>query len=86
MILLINKIIYHQNIKIKPIDFKPDCYTECSVESNEKTPNFKVGDHVRLSKYKNIFAKGHVPNWSEESLAISKIKQTVPWTYVIRLW
>ena len=44
---------------------------------NKKNPKFKVGDHVRISKYKNIFAKGYVPNWSEE------IKNTVPWTYAI---
>ena len=45
--------------------------------------NFKVGDHVRISKYKNIFAKGYMPNWSEEIFIIKKIKNTVPWTYVI---
>ena len=45
-------------------------------------PKFKVGDHVRISKYKNIFAKGYMPNWSEE-VFVSKIKNIVPWTYVI---
>ena len=44
---------------------------------------FKVGDHVRISKYKNIFAKGYTSNWSKEIFVISKIKNTVPWTYVI---
>ena len=44
---------------------------------------FKVGDHVRISKYKNIFARGYTPNWSEEIFVIKKIKNTVPWTYVI---
>ena len=43
----------------------------------------KVGDHVRISKYKNIFAKGYTPNWSEEISMIKEIKNTVPWTYVI---
>ena len=44
---------------------------------------FKIGYHVRISKYKNIFAKGYAPNWSEEVFVISKIKNTVPWTYVL---
>ena len=52
-------------------------------ESNKKDPKFKVGDHVRTSKYKNIFAKGYAPNWSEEIFVIKKVKNTVPWTYVI---
>ena len=50
---------------------------------NDKNPKFKVGDHVRISKYKNIFAKGYMPNWSEEIFIIKKIKDTVPWIYVI---
>ena len=45
--------------------------------------NFKVGDIVRISKYKNIFAKGYVPNWSEEVSVIKKVKNTMPWTYAI---
>ena len=69
---------------MKPIDAKLDSYGECSVESNQKDPKFQVGDHVRISKNKNIFAKRYVPNWPEEVLVISKIKKTVPWTYVIR--
>ena len=48
-----------------------------------KNPKFKVGDHVRNSKYKNIFAKGYTPNWSEEVFVIKKVQNTVPWTYVI---
>ena len=52
-------------------------------KSNDKGPKFKVGDHVRISKYKNIFAKRYMPNWSEEIFVISKIKNTVPWTYVL---
>ena len=46
-------------------------------------PIFKTGDHVRISKYKNIFAKGYTPNFSEEVFVIGKIKNNVPWTYVI---
>ena len=56
---------------------------ECNVDFNKKDPKFKVGDHVRISKYKSIFAKRYTPNWSEEVLVISKIKNTVPWTYAI---
>ena len=49
----------------------------------DKDPKFKVGDHVRISKYRNIFTKGYIPNWSEEVFVVSKIKNAVPWTYVI---
>ena len=52
-------------------------------EVNDKDPKRKVGDHVRISKYKNIFAKGYPPNWSEEVFLVSKIKNIVLWTYVI---
>ena len=68
---------------MKPIDVKSDSYAEYNEDSNEKDPKFKVGDHVRISKYKNIFAKGYTPNWSEEVFVINKIKNTVPWTYAI---
>ena len=50
---------------------------------NERDPKFKVGDHVRISKYKNIFAEGYTPNWSEEIFVLKKIKNTVSRTYVI---
>ena len=50
---------------------------------NDKDPKFKVGDHVRISKYKNNFAKGYPLNWSEEFFVIEIIKNTVSWTYVI---
>ena len=49
----------------------------------KKIPKFKVGDQVRISKYEIFFAKGYVPNWSEEIFVISKIKNTLPWTYAI---
>ena len=74
---------YHNTIKLKPIDVKSNSYAEYNVDSNQKDPKFKVGDHIRISKYKNIFAKGYDTNWSEEVFVISKIKNTVPWTYVI---
>ena len=59
---------------MKPIDVKSDSFAEYNEESNEKDPQFKVNDHVRISKYKNIFAKEHTPNWSEEIFVIKKIK------------
>ena len=68
---------------MKPIDVGDESFAEYNEESNEKDAKFKVGDHVRISKYKNIFAKGYSPNWSEEVFVIKKIKGTVPWTYVI---
>ena len=52
-------------------------------ESNKKNPKFRVGDNVRISKYKNIFAKDYTPNWSEEVFVVSKIPNAVPWTYLI---
>ena len=74
---------YHRAIKMKPIDVTSDFYVEYNVISNEKDSKFKIGDHVRVLKYKSIFAKGYPPNWSEEVFIISKIKTTVPWTNVI---
>ena len=68
---------------MKPVDVKDNKYIDFKKEVNDKDPKFKVGDHVRISKYKNIFAKGYTPNWSEEVFVVSKIKNTVPWTYVI---
>ena len=73
----------HKTIKMKPIDVTDDSYAEYNEDFNKKDPKFKVGDHVRISKYKNIFAKGYTPNWSEEVFVVSKIKNTVPWTYVV---
>ena len=73
----------HRTIKIKPIDVTDDSYAGYNDDVNKKDPKFKVGDHVRISKYKNIFAKGYAPNWSEEVFVINKIKNTVPWTYAI---
>ena len=74
---------YHTSIKMKPVDVKDNTYIDFKKEVNDKNPKFKVGDKVRISKYKNIFAKGYMPNWSEEIFIIKKIKNTVPWTYVI---
>ena len=60
-----------------------DLYAEYNEHFNVTKPKFKVGDRVRISKYKNIFAKGYTKNWSEEVFVVGKIKDTVPWTYVI---
>ena len=68
---------------MKPIDVKDNAYITFGKEVDDKGPKFKVGDHVRTSKYKNDFAKGYTPNWSEEVFVIKKIKNTVPWTYAI---
>ena len=82
---IVNKYnnIYHSKIKMKPIDVKDNTYINTNKEINYKDPKFKVGDYVRISKYKNIFAKGYMPNWSEEVFVVDKIKNTVPWIYVI---
>ena len=77
-----NNTVY-RTIKMKPINVTWDFYAEYNEDSNEKDPKLKVGDHVRISKYKNIFAKGYTQNWSEEVFVISKIKNTVLWKYVI---
>ena len=74
---------YHTTIKMKPIDVKDNTYINTIKKINYKDPKFKVGDRVRISKYKNIFAKGYMPNWSEEVFVIKNVKNTVPWTYVI---
>ena len=73
----------HRTIKMKAIDVTDDSCAKYNEDFNKKDPKFKVGDHVRISKYKNIFAKGYTPNWSEEVSVVSKIKNTVPWTYVV---
>ena len=86
---IVNKynITVHRTIKMKPIDVTDDYYVEYNghpteLHSNKKNPKFKVGDNVRISKYKNIFAKGYTPNWSEV-FVINNIKNTVSCTYAI---
>ena len=73
----------HKTVQIKPIDVTSNSYAEYNVDSNESDSKFKVGDHVRISKYKILFAKGYTQNSSEEVLITSKIKNTVPWTNII---
>ena len=79
---------YHRTIKMKPVDVKDNTCIDwaerhSNKEVNDKDPKFKVVNHVRISKYKKIFAKGCTPNWSEEVFVIKKVKNTLPWTYVI---
>ena len=73
----------HRKIKMKLVDGKDNTYIDFKKKVNDKDPKLKVGDHVRISTYKNIFAKGYTPNWSEEVFVIKKVKNTVPWTYVV---
>ena len=68
---------------MKLLDVKDNAYIDFSKKVNNKDPKFKVGDFVRISKYKNIFAKGYTPNWSDDVFVITKVKNTVPWTYII---
>ena len=75
---------YHRAIKMKPVDVKSNTYIEFGKGSNNKDPKFQVGDHVRILKYKTIFAKGYSQIRSEEVFVIKKKnKNTVPWTYAI---
>ena len=74
---------YHSKIKTKLVDVKTSTYIDSSKETNDEDSTFKIDDIVRITKYKNIFAKGYVPNWSEEVFRIKKVKSTVLWTYVI---
>ena len=74
---------YHRTIKMKPIDVKDNTYISIDKEVNYKNPKFQVGDHVRISKYKNSFAKDYTPNWSEEVFVIKEVKNTAPYTYII---
>ena len=74
---------YHRKIKMKLVDVKDNPCTDFKKDINDKNPEFKDGDHLRNSKYKNIFAKVYTPNSSKKVFVVSKIKNTIPWTYVI---
>ena len=74
---------YHETIKMKPVDVGDNSFAEYYEESDEKNPKFKVGDNFRISNFKNVFAKVYTRNWSEEIFIVKKIKNTVPWTYII---
>ena len=73
----------HSSIKMKPEDVTDDSFVEYSEEANKKDPKFKIGDNVRISNYKNIFAKGFTLNWSGEFFVVNKVQDTVPWTSLI---
>ena len=68
---------YHSTIKTKPVDVKSSTYIDSS-----KDLKLKIGDIVVISKYKNIFPKDYVPNWTQEVFVIEKVKNTVAWIYV----
>ena len=74
----------HRTIKMKPIDVKDNNERVYIDEDNEKGSRFKVGDRVRISKFKNISDKGYTPNWSREIFIVNKINDTVPYTYNIK--
>ena len=62
---------------MKPVDIKSNIYIDSSKQINNKNAKFKIDDTVRISKYKNIFAKSYTPNWSEEVFMIKKVKYNV---------
>ena len=64
---------------MKPVDVKSNTYINSSKEINDKNRKFKIGDNVRVSKYKNVFAKGYTRNCSEEFFVIKNVTNTVPW-------
>ena len=74
----------HSTIKMKPIDVGDNKRVYID-EHNEKDSRFKVGDRVRISKFKNIFAKGYTPNWSKEIFIVDKINDTVPYTIILKI-
>ena len=73
---------YHRTIKMKPVEVTPGS-VDYSTGENKNPPKFKVGDRVRISKYKSLFTKGYMPNWTEEIFVVKEVKETVPYTYVI---
>ena len=66
---------YHRTITMKPIDLQDNTYIDFEKKVNDRDPRFKVGDHVRISNFKNIFAKRYTPNWSEEVFGIKTVKK-----------
>ena len=74
----------HSTIKMKPKDVKNDNKRVYIDEHNKKSARYNVGDRVRISKFKNIFAKGYTPNWSREIFIVNRINDTVPYTYNLK--
>ena len=77
------KNTYYSTIKINPVDVKSSIYISSSKEINEKYPKFKIGDIVRISKFKSIFGKVYTPNWSEDVFVIKKVKKILYRGHVI---
>ena len=77
------KNTFHRTIKMKPIEVKGNTYIDFIKEVNDKDFIFRVGDHIRISKCRNIFAKRYTTNLSVEIFVFKKVKDTVPWAYVI---
>ena len=75
--------VHHRTIKVKFTDVLPGTYIDYGINHCDKYPKFKVGDHARISKYINTFAKDYAQNWLEEVFVIKEIKNSVLWTYVI---
>ena len=76
---------YHRTIKMKPLEVQSSTYNDFGIENNEKDPKLEVDDQLRISKYKNNFAKGCTPNWSEQVFVIKIVENTVLWAYVSKL-
>ena len=74
---------YHSTVKMKSVDVKTNTYIDFNKGNSKEYPKFEVGDHVRISKFKNIFAEGCIPNLSEEVFLIKKVKNIVLSIYVI---
>ena len=68
---------------MKPIHVKSTTCIDSSQEVNNEDPKFKIGDIVRISKYKNVCVKGYTSDLSEETFVIKRVKNTVPRTYAI---
>ena len=68
----------YRNTKMKPADITYSTYIDFDIK-NDKDPKFKISEHLRISKYQPIFAKGYVPNWTVKVLYIKKVKNTVPY-------
>ena len=74
---------HHGTIEMKPNDVKSSNYIDFAVENKDKDLKYEVGNHLRISRYKNIFARGYAANWSVEVFVIKNVKNTVPWTDII---
>ena len=68
---------------MKPVDIKWNTFVNFNRKTDDQDPEFKIGDIVRITKYKNTFAKGYVPNWSEEAFMIKILKTLRSWSYAI---